>query len=323
MTNPSTSRRTALKALGAAAATTLAGSGAVVASVADDSGWTMRESPTGNALYDVEETAAGVYAVGAGGVVLERTPKGYVTVLDGGPTGNGNSLYGADVTDDGDRLWFVGASGAIGELDVETGTLRDRSAPMDVTNNFNDVSVTGAAGEANVYVAGDSGKLYYSFENGEPQTWEYATPASGSAINAVDFHDDTSGHVVDGNQTVLYTRDGATWDRLGVADANHDFYGVDSDDFDDVWVSGGGGTVYHWDGSEWVRSDTGDAGLRDVEVAGNDAGYVVGGGGRVYDRENSEWRQDATPTGENLKAVVRLGDESAVAVGAGGTVVER
>ncbi len=314
-----TNRRTFMKRAGSVAA--LAAVGATTASA--ESGWRTRESPTERTLYDVEETAGGVYAVGAGGVVLERTAKGYVKVLDGGPTGNGNSLYGADVTDDGKRLWFVGASGAIGEYDVETGSLDSHSAPMDVTNNFNDVSVTGDAGEVNVYVAGDSGKLYYSFENGASQTWEYSTPASGAAINAVDFHDVKSGHIVDGNQTVLYTRDGATWDRLGIANANNNFYGVDSDGFDDVWVSGGGGTIFHWNGSEWIRSDTGDAGQRDIEVAGADSGYVVGGGGKVYDRENTRWSQDATPSGENLKAVVLRGGESAVAVGAGGTILER
>jgi len=305
----------------AGSAIALAGLGATTASA--ESGWTTVETPTENKLFDVEETAEGVYVVGGAGIVLKRTPAGYEKVLDGGPTGNGNSLFGADVTDDGKRLWFVGSSGAIGEYDVETGDLTDHSAPMDVTNNFNDVSVTGEAGEANVYVAGDSGKMYYSFENGASQTWDYTTPASGSAINAVDFHDEKSGHIVDGNQTVLYTKDGATWDTLGIENANNNFYGVDSDGFDDVWVSGGGGTIFHWNGSEWIRSDTGDAGQRDIEVAGADSGYVVGGGGKVFDRDDRKWTQDATPTGENLKAVVRLGGESAVAVGAAGTVVER
>ena len=295
-----------------------------LATAASSSGWQSVETPTGTTLHDVEATAAGAYAVGGGGVVLERTDAGWRTVLDGGPTGNGNSLYGADVTDDGECLWFVGASGAIGEYDVTTGDLTDHSAPMDVTNNFNDVSVTGAAGEANVYVAGDSGKVYYSFENGASQTWEYVTPGSGSAINAVDFYDDRKGHIVDGNKSVFSTADGATWDELGIADSNVNFYGVDSDGADDVWVSGGGGMIFHWNGSQWTPADTGDAGLRDVEVApGGDAGYTVGGGGKLYAVEDGRWVQQSTPTGQNLKAVVRAGLDADVAVGAGGTVVEK
>jgi hypothetical protein len=285
-------------------------------------GWTVAETPTESTLYDVKETSAGAYAVGGGGVVLERTAAGWRTVLDGGPTGNGNSLFGAAVTDDRTRLWFVGASGAIGEFDVETGNLNDHSAPMDVTNNFNDVAVTGEAGEANVYVAGDSGKIYYSFENGEQGTWEDVTPASGSNINAVDFYDDRQGHIVDGNKTVLHTQDGSTWDKIGLADANVNFYGVDSDGADDVWVSGGGGMIFHWDGVEWTPADTGDAGLRDIRVTGDDdAGLTVGGGGKVYARSGGELTQESTPTGQNLKAVVRA--SPAIAVGAAGTVIER
>jgi hypothetical protein len=314
-------RRTVLKGTAIALAGGAAPASAKSVNASED-GWTAVASPTGSTLHDVEYTAAGGYAVGGGGVVLERTAEGWQKIIDGGPTGNGNSLYGADVTDDGKRLWFVGSSGAIGEYDVETGNLNDHSAPMDVTNNFNDVSVTGEAGEANVYVAGDSGKMYYSFENGEEGTWEYVTPGSGSNINAVDFYDDKKGHIVDGNKSVFHTQDGATWDKIGLADANVNFYGVDSDGAEDVWVSGGGGMIFHWDGVEWTPADTGDAGLRDIEVTDDDSdGLTVGGGGKVYDLSSGRWTQEATPTGENLKAVVRGSPD--IAVGAGGAITER
>jgi len=312
-----TTRRTVLKS----SAAVVAGA-ALPATVSAGDGWTVVESPTGNTLYDVEYTATGAYAVGSGGQVLERTEKGWRKIIDGGPTGNGNSLFGAGVTDHGKRLWFVGSSGAIGEYDVETGNLNDHSAPMDVTNNFNDVAVTGAAGEANVYVAGDSGKMYYSFENGEEGSWEYVTPGSGSNINAVDFYDEKKGHIVDGNKTVFHTQDGATWDKIGLADANVNFYGVDSDGADDVWVSGGGGMIFHWDGVEWTPADTGDAGLRDIVVSDDDGdGLTVGGGGKVYDLTSGRWEQQATPTGQNFKAVVRGSPD--IVVGAGGSIVER
>jgi len=318
MSERTADRRTVLKATGAALAAAAVPTGAA----ASEPEWTAVESPTGNTLHDVEETAEGAYAVGGGGIVLERTEKGWRKVLDGGPTGNGNSLFGADVTDDGRRLWFVGSSGAIGAYDVVTGDLNDYSAPMDVTNNFNDVSVTGEAGEANVYVAGDSGKMYYSFENGESGTWEYVTPASGSNINAVDFYDDRKGHIVDGNKTVLHTQDGATWDKIGLADANVNFYGVDSDGADDVWIAGGGGVIYHWDGVEWTPTDTGDAGLRDIEVTDADGdGLTAGGGGKAYAYDGEEWVQQATPSGQNLKAVLRS-DDPEIAVGAAGTIIE-
>jgi hypothetical protein len=136
----------------------------------------------------------------------------------------------------------------------------------------------------------------------------------------VDFFDDRKGHAVDGNKTVFVTRDGATWEALGIADANHDFYGVDSDGSDDVWVSGGGGTVYYWNGSRWIRTDLGDAGLRDVEVSADDEGFAVGGGA-VFDASGGRWSRDQAPTGANLTAVLRGVPD--VAVGAGGTILER
>lgn len=74
---------------------------------------------------------------------------------------------------------MVGASVAVGECNVETGSLNDRSGPMDVTNNFNDVAVTGEEGEGNVYITGNSGKMYFSFENGEEGTCRAVT--SGAA----------------------------------------------------------------------------------------------------------------------------------------------
>jgi len=159
--------------------------------------WKVAETPVEEALHGahVKYTRAGVYAIGEGGIVIVRED-GWHKVLEGGPSGNGNDLCGADATDDGKSLWFVGASGAIGEYDVESGVLVDRSAPNDHTNNFNDVSVTGEAGDAEVYVADDSGAVHCSFENGEEGTWEYEVPGSGDSLNAIDFHRYRAGHVI-------------------------------------------------------------------------------------------------------------------------------
>jgi hypothetical protein len=317
MSDSSTTRRSFVKGIGGTI--TLAALGTTASGQTAET-WSVAESPTGNTLYDVEETSNGLFAVGAGGIVLHRTETGWEKVLDGGPTGNGNSLYGSDVTSAGGRLWFVGSSGAIGEMDVSSYAVDDHSAPNDVTNNFNDVSVTGVMGSANAYVAGDSGKLYYSFDDGATGTWDYTTPGSGSAINAADFYDVRSGHIVDGNKSVFATDDGGTYDKVGLADANANFYAVDSDGADDLWIAGGGGMIHHWDGTEWTPTDTGDASLRDIEVSG-DSGLAVGGGGKVYARGSDGWTAQSTPTGQNLKAVVA--GKTDVAVGAGGVIVEK
>lgn len=73
------------------------------------------ESGVDSALYCVTNTAAGYFACGGEGIVLNRTESGkWEKILQGGPTGNANSLYACTSTDDGERLWFAGVSGAIG-----------------------------------------------------------------------------------------------------------------------------------------------------------------------------------------------------------------
>ncbi|TQR22527.1 hypothetical protein C9J85_17530 [Haloferax sp. wsp5] len=152
---------------------------------------------------------------------------------------NGNSLYGADVTDDGTALWFAGASGAIGE---SSGVGR-ASQPTAVRgrSTTSTTSRTGGAGDGRLRRR--RVRRVYAVRERRGETWDYTTPGSGSAINAVDFHGVRSGHIVDGNKSVFVTDDGSTWDKIGLADANVDFDGVDSDGPDDVWVSGGGGMV--------------------------------------------------------------------------------
>lgn len=306
-------RRTVIKSLGGL---TVAGLVATGQTAASTDGWTVASTPTDRNINDVAQTANGPYAVAGGGIVLRRDPNGWTKVLEGGPTGNGNNLCGAGVTQDGTRLWLVGKSGAIGEYDVQTGSLNDFSAPNDVTNNFNAVAVRGEAGEANVYIAGDSGKIYYSFDNGE--TFGEVTPGSGSEVNAIDFHGPRSGHAVDGNQRVFETDDGSTYGPIGLEDANVTLYGVDSDGPADVWASGGNGMVFHYDGSGWVPTSTGDATLVDIEVGAD--GYAVGGGGAVFRLTATGWKQEDTPTGANLNAV--LADE-AVAVGDSGVIISK
>lgn len=73
------------------------------------------ESGVDVTLTGVVDTSTGFFACGHEGIILNRTaPRTWEKVLDGGPTGNGNSLYTCSTTDDGERLWFAGSSGAIG-----------------------------------------------------------------------------------------------------------------------------------------------------------------------------------------------------------------
>ena len=309
-------RRSALKLAGM----TAAAAAVPATSVAAEGEWTVAETPVEGSLYDVAYATTNAYAVGGGGTIIERRDSGWQTVLQEGPAGNGDDLYGMDVTDDGERLWVVGSSGAIGEYDVTTGNLVNRSAPNDYTSNFNDVAVTCDGGEAEVFVADDSGAIHYSFENGRESTWEIVTPGSGAAISAIEFNSYRSGHIIDTNGEVFATNDGVTYDAIGIDGAEVTFYGLDSDAVNDVAVSGGNGSVFDYDGSQWTPTNIGAADLFDIETTGDD-GYAVGSDGAIFELSGGEWSQMTTPVSGKLNAVARGSTD--IVVGAGGTVLER
>lgn len=290
--------------------------------------WTRVKVGTDQTIHDVAMTANGAYAVAEGGILLKRQPdEGQWTVeINDGPSSNGSNLYGLAVTENGNHLWLVGSSGRIGEFNVNTGSLvADRSAPNDATNNFRDVAVTGTAGSANVYIVGASGQVYNSFDNGSTGTWNATTPGNGSALRAIDFYDTRSGTLVDGNQTVFETSDGSTWSDIGISDSDVGFYGVDADATNDMWVAGGNGTVFQWDGSMWTSTKIGEPTLSDIEVGSDGNGFATGGSGALFHYDGSAWSRADTPTSENLNAVFMSTsqDTPSIAVGAGGTILEK
>jgi len=294
-------------------------------SEAKEGEWTLVKSTTDNTIHDVAVTSEGAYAVAEGGILLERTQTEWTKVVDGGVSGNGNDLLGLAVTDNGNRLWLVGSSGAVGEYDIQTGNLNDYSQPMDASNNFNDVSATNEADSANIYIAGDSGKIYYNFDAGEEGKWHSVTPGNGSAINAIGFDGKRLGHIVDANQSVQNTQDGSTWNKMGIADADVDFQGIDSDGTENVWVSGGNGMIFHWNGSEWSSKSISESTLVSIEVASDDqSGYSAGANADIVRFDGSSWTSEETPISENLNAIVlETSSTPAIAVGAGGTILEK
>lgn len=293
-------------------------------------GWHMAETDTTQTLHDVQDTLTNPFAVGGNGRVLERTSDGlWTTKIEDGPSGNGNDLFAADATDDGRRLWFSGASGALGEYDVKTGTLidhdplggdgtDDNSGPNDQTGNFDGLAVTGNADEAHVYITDQSGHVLYSHDNGE--TWNDTTPGSGSTIPAIDFRDDRKGHLCDTNGSVFATEDGENWSKIGIEDASVNYYGIESDGSDDVTVVGGNGKIREYNGSSWDEEDLGDKAFNGVYTTDVGTGAAVAEDGVVFE-DPGTWTYAETPTDENLKNVT-YGDVTA-AVGASGTIIEK
>ncbi len=175
-------------------------------------------------------------------------------------------------------------------------------------------------------------------EDGCPSWGEVVKPGSGSTIPTLDFGDgtayaiDTSGNVFaegsvenddddgddDGNN------DGADngWTDIGVKNAQVNFFDVLADE-NRLLVTGGGGRVYRYDRpcGNWTPVEVGKGAVHGIAERESKL-VVVGASGRVYERLSGEgWTRTATPSEDDLRDVT-LGDVD-VAVGAGGTILER
>ncbi|WP_188878544.1 PQQ-like beta-propeller repeat protein [Halarchaeum grantii] len=332
---PELSRRDVLRTVGVGLAAGTASAGSVSA----DGGWHAVASPTDSDLADVAHTASGAYAVGGGGVVLERRGSGtddgaeWHTLTTTGPDGNGSNLHACAPTADGVRLWVAGASGALAELDVETNTVASHSAPDDVTDQFTSLVVAGSGDDATVFVADSSGHVHVSTgtERSEPgeRTWTHATPGSGAAIRALARGDGGRVVAVDANGDVFARGSEGAWARIGIEDADAGLY--------DATVVGGrarvaGGTLYREGDDAWDATDPTERTLYDIAMGSCGCIHAVGASGTVLHRPGHDlpggvtvarwlglW-EETHPVEADLRGVT-LGDPH-VAVGASGTVVE-
>ncbi|WP_435180053.1 hypothetical protein [Halorussus sp. AFM4] len=312
--------------LTAAGAGTLSAAGTARSS--DGEFTVVEDSPTTKTLFSAVNTAEGPAAVGAGGDVLLRRADGWRKVVEYGPQARSRPLKGADVTDDGRAVWFVGGSGVIGEYRVDTHTLTNYSAPKGKTSTWEDVAVVGTAGEdERLYFVNGSGELLVGIrqQSGAVKYRDVIKPGGGSTIPGIDFRSRSAGHVISTSQFVAETTDGGkNWTQIGIDFAGNAFYDVASVGPKDVNVAAGNGIVYRYDGFRWTPHviDDGRQAVRGIDRDG-DAGFAAGAGGKVYERQSAgQWTRHQTPTDTKFNGAAS-GPDYDVAVGAGGTIVER
>ncbi|NUB89590.1 hypothetical protein HTZ84_20150 [Haloterrigena sp. SYSU A558-1] len=325
---PRQTRRDVLRLATVSTTAGVLGLGSTAAAQSDDSEWERVDSPTGKALNDAVDTAAGPFAAGADGNVIARREDGWQTVVAYGPQARSRRLTGIDATDDGRAVWFVGGSGVIGEYDVETQTLTNYSAPKGKTSTWEDCAVRGTAGEnERVYFVNGSGELLVGVrqDSGAMQYEEVIKPGGGSTIPGIDFHAREAGHVCTTSQFVGETADGGeTWEQIGIDFAGGAFFDLASRDRRDVNVAAGSGIVYRYDGFRWTPHVVDDRrrAIRAVDRDGTD-GLAAGDGGTVYERRSAgQWRRHETGVESKLDGVA-TGSSYDVAVGDDGTILER
>lgn len=324
-------------------------------------GWKWRPTnpPTDADLVDATAAVDGSYVAGTGGVLLARRGDDWKTVVDDGAGGDGTDFTAVDATSDGEAVWAVGDGGAVARYDVEAARLVDRSAPKDLTSTWTGVAAAGPAGEETVYLANGSGVVLRGvLVDGEVAWGEGAKPGSGSSVAALSFPTPRAGVVGDTAGDVFETTDGETFDRVGVDDpagtltallaGDEVGAGPGSGDASGpaVIVADDAGALYRRDGERWTRDRPTDAALFGL-AAGRRERLAVGAGGTVLIDRNSErsgrggdgrraesdrrgggdegdgWRAESTPVDATLRGVALADDGAALAVGDGGTAVER
>ncbi|WP_158202772.1 hypothetical protein [Halomarina oriensis] len=280
--------------------------------------WERASVPVSETLYDVCDSANGPVVVGSDGVVLGRNREQWGVVLEDGPAARGRTLHTVAATADGRRVWFAGADGALGSVDLATGDRNDCSRPQDAEGTFDALCVAGARGEEKLLVADGSGNVHAGVVTDDEVDWDRPTTPSGGTAVAALAADGPFGYGVDGDGDVWRTTaDG--WERIGIDDTDGTLTSVAAR-ADRLLVGGSDGRVYAHDDEGWVPFDLGGATVRSVDFRGPES--LAGGDsallsvGRDGDWASVEVGGDAAVRGVALT-------EPAVAVGSGGVLLER
>ncbi|WP_435095768.1 WD40/YVTN/BNR-like repeat-containing protein [Halarchaeum sp. P4] len=290
--------------------------------------WEPVDTPFDVDLFDVVQSAHGPYAVGASGTVAAKRTGDWTTVVESGPGAKNRTLRAADATDDGERVWFAGASGAVGAYDVTKGKKYDHSnAGHSVTSSWEAITVTGKTGEEQGYVANGSGAVIPFSVNRAEVTWsDPVEPGGGANITAIATASDGMAYAIDNDGKAYQTKVGAgSWEKIGVLNAQVSFTDIYAGPGGQVYVAAGDGRLYRYDPSakNWTPVDVANTALKAVDVFQNQV-VTIAADNTIYWRnveKASRWTQAKAPVGSDLLALA-LGYPD-VAVGKAGTVIHR
>lgn len=291
--------------------------------------WTETDTPTDESLYDVAVSRSGPYTVGANGTVLARRSGSdtWEHIVEKGPTVQSNDLHGVDISSDGRHVWFAGDGGVLAQYAVETDQLTDYSAPNDSTSAWEDIAVEGSADDESIYLVTGSGEVLRGANaDGDLRWGTTVKPGSGSSMVSVCFVDENTGYLCDTNQIVYETTDGGeNYETIGINDANCTFTDITAFGPEQVIVSGDDGTMSRYDGgNNWTKRSVSEHAITAVDRQ-NDSGLASDERGTIYERTSTSWESvsDISLLNTTLYGITLGKDDSGVAVGESGTIVER
>lgn len=290
--------------------------------------WSPVYTPFDADLHDVVQASTGPYAVGANGIVAANTTGEWATVVSDGPAAQSRTLRAAATTDDGDRVWFVGASGAVGAYDVRGGQKHDYSdANHGVTTSWRAVAVAGATGQEHGYVANGSGDVVPFTVDGGTVTWkDPVEPGSGATVTALAAASDGVVYAIDAQGKAYKSTVGSgSWNQIGTLNAQVVFNDIYAGPKGRVFVAAGDGRLYRYDpkNQNWTPTTVANAALKAVDLF-QDRLVTIAANNTIHARDMADgahWEHTTAPVGHDLTALA-LGYPD-VAVGTAGTVIHR
>lgn len=284
--------------------------------------WSAVDVPASASFHNVTNTANGPVAVGNTGTVIGRGADGAWGVLvPDGPSATGEALFAVATTDDGGRIWFVGANGALGSYEVRSGRRRDHSEPGGVTAALSDLAVAGPRGSEKLLVADDNGAVYTAEVSGSSLDWDRKyRPAGDTALSGLAAAPDGVGYAVDSNATAWKTTAEEGWAAVGIDAAENSFHAVAAGP-NAVLVGGGNGRLFRSSHGEesWTPFSLGSFTVKTIDVTAERA-IAAGTNGTLVTRVR-DWRADGWGGSKTVNGAM-LGSVD-VAVCNDGVVLER
>ena len=286
--------------------------------------WQRARSPKQGRLTGVESNGDAVFASGNRGLLIERQSRGnWTAAIDEGPQGNGRNLNDISITDDGERVWYCGDSGALGYYDRGAEKVVSHYAPGDYTSGFVTVEVSGRAGSEHVFFANNSGSTFQVRADGETAELVHnTTPSNASrSTEVVEYRGEHYMSTVGGD--VFSTEGSGSWQQLSIAE--EPIVALATADTGVAAITESG-TLYRdvssTDGAEPRKIELDVRGMEELTVRGKTF-VAVGRDGRIaqLDASGGATYPDPAP-GVSFYGADVLEDDTIVVAGSSGTILE-
>jgi len=172
------------------------------------------------------------------------------------------------------------------------------------------------------WVVGDAGRVLRTYDAGS--SWAQQSATTSANLHAVWFTNANEGWAVGNSGTVLRTTNGGlNWSRVLNTFAAENLLDVHFANRDSGWIVGENGVILRTTnaGTSWQRTVLGSDHLYSVSFFGSLDGWAVGRSGAIigtHDGGASWFSVQGTVTASDLRAVWRVSESRANAVGIGG-----